>query len=189
MNISFQGIKNAGAQAHIQEKDEILNKGAMFEVTIPKGKHVNLHVELNNEGDNDLDDFREILKKYPNQYNAKTLNIDYDEFVNLDTGEKEKSYFLNGKDLEMTSENFKIFNKVFRLLEKIKVMPNEKLKVENSYIYSDEAKDSFCFYEPRCKNEDEFTRLIDSAHYPKNVRAGAKVLSQKFKNEMLEYIG
>ena len=189
MNISFSGIKNAGAQMHIQEKDKVLNKGAMFEFTIPKGKHINLHVELNNEGDKDLDNFKEILKEFPNEYNAKTLNIDYDEFINIDTGEKEKSYFLNGKNLKMTSENFKIFNKIFRLLEKIKVMPSEKLKVENSYIYSEEARDSFCFYEPRCKNEDEFIRLLDSAHFAQNVHNGAKVLSKKFEKEMLEYIG
>lgn len=194
MNISFHGIKNAGAYMYRQEKEERTKQGAHIMIE-PAGKHINLHLELNNEGETDLDDFRYILKAFPNKFNPNSLNIDYDEFINPNTGKQTKIYAINDEILDVNKQTFPVFNQIFKLLKRIEHMPENTLKVENQYLQSEEAKNAFRYYEAPLKNQNKahgktktFEQLLDEVHTQEYAQKGAKVLSKRFANALTQYV-
>jgi hypothetical protein len=139
MQINFKGIKNAGAHTKLNKEDlAILEEGGR-RFGIPKGKLSVISLELTNEGNKDLDEFKEILKNYPNCFNPNMLNLDIQEQLEY----KKTQFMINGKAIKMNRENLKIFAKIFRLLDKISKMPNEKLKVENEHITKPETIASY----------------------------------------------
>lgn len=188
MNISFHGFKNVGAYMNTNENQQEFKKGAHIMI-IPKGRHINLHAELNNEGTADLDDFKVILKAFPNALNKNSINLSYDEFIHPDTKEKEKLFALNHNLIELNETTFPIFNKVFKLLEKIKTTPRDSLKVENSYVLSAESQDAFRYY---CSldgmDAEKFCKLLDEAHTPYCAKEGASRLNKRLQNMLTEYI-
>ena len=81
MNISFHGIKNAGADFEYRPEHRLVQyknqkNGRTSTLFIPRGKTFELHCELNNTGTNDLDEFRDILKAFPNR-NGRRNVIDF----------------------------------------------------------------------------------------------------------------
>ena len=197
MNISFKGVKNAGAQMFTREKPEIIKSGP-YTTLLPKGKHINLHIELNNEDTNDLDNFKYLLRAFPNKYNKNSMNIEYDEFIHPRFNEKEKFFIINDQIIELNKNTFPVFNQIFKLLKKIETMPPEKLKTENSYVKSLEAIDSFYYYADCFSktnidgvmelDKQAFMEMISNAHSPKQAQLGAKALSKRFANVLTEYL-
>ena len=150
MNVSFKGVKNTGAYYHIQ-KEAVAVERNNNKYILPKGKYFNMHTELTNINGKDRDEFNEVLKAFPNQYNPNTLNISYEEFVNPNNGEKMKIYAVNDNIIDINKITFSVFNKIFKLMQKIQKMPDEELKTEiqgkaNDYmnlVYTaDQVKDA-----------------------------------------------
>ncbi len=197
MNISFKGVKNAGAQMFTREKPEIIKSGP-YTTLLPKGKHINLHIELNNEYTNDLDNFKYILRAFPNKYNKNSMNIEYDEFIHPRFNEKEKFFIINDQIIELNEKTFPVFNQIFKLLKKIETMPHSMLTTDNRYVKSDEAIDAFYYY-TQCfskvdKNgqihldKESFLKMVDNAHNPTQAQLGAKALSKRFAKVLTEYL-
>ena len=185
MNVSFKGVKNTGAYYHIQ-KEAVAVERNNNKYILPKGKYFNMHTELTNIDGKDRDEFNEVLKAFPNQYNPNTLNISYEEFVNPNNGEKMKIYAVNDNIIDINKITFSVFNKIFKLMQKIQKMPDEELKTENAYLHSPEAVDAFKSYVNHAKyNLDQ---VIDLAHTRDYARKGAVTLGNKFEKKLTEYI-
>lgn len=185
MQVSFHGVKNAGAYIHKQKEAEAFSvNGGNY--IFPKGSYMNVRAELTNENGNDLDEFKNILKAYPNKYNKNSINIGYEWFINPNNGEKMRLYIVNDNILDLNEVTFDVFNKIFLLMKKIASMPLESLKVENSYLRTAEAIDSFSQYF-KYKNENS-EKVLDIAHQRDNVKEGAKALEKKFANALTEYV-
>lgn len=185
MNVSFHGIKNAGAYFKKQNEAESVRRGNVNYI-VPKGAQMNIHMELTNENGRDLDDFKHILKAYPNKYNPRSLNVAYQWLINPNNGEKMRLYSVNDNLLNINDITFDVFNKIFLLMKKISKMPSDELKVENSYLRTEEAKDAFRYY----ISEDgaNAKKILDTAHSRDEVKDGAQALSKKFERALKEYI-
>lgn len=188
MNISFKGFKNVGSYMTTNKEQTEIKKGPHM-IIFPKGKHIDLHAELNNTGTQDLDDFKVILKAFPNRLNRNSLNITYDEYIHPDTKKKERIFALNNSIIDVNETTFPVFNKVFKLLEKIKNAPKEELKVDNSYVLSAESQDAFNYYFHLDGMDcEKFCRLLDEANSTYSAKEGSTRLSRRLKEMLTEYI-
>lgn len=185
VHISFYGIKNAGAYTNFQEKAQILNtnRGSFI---LPRGRRIDFQAELNNKNGNDLDEFKNILKAYPNKYNPNILKVTYEWFINPNNGEKMRIYAVNDNILDINKITFPVFNKVFMLMKKVSQMPEKELIVDNSYLKTTEAKNAFKYYS--LLENKPIENILDEAHTRDNVKNGADALSKKFANVLTEYI-
>lgn len=183
--ISFHGVKNAGAYFTRQKEAESIRKGKANYI-LPKGTHMNINMELTNENGKDLDDFKHILKAYPNKYNPRSLNVSYEWLINPNNGEKMRFYSVNDNILNINDITFDVFNKIFLLMKKIATMPSSELKVENSYLRTEEAKDAFLHH--ISQDETNAKKILDKAHSRDTVKEGADAISKKFEKALKEYI-
>jgi len=105
MNVSFTGMKifttiqNFSTNS-IENKDKIT-------------------LQLNNDGEKDLDDFKQVLKKYPDFYNEGYLDLELKSATNRNPGNLYNDVYVNSKKLELNDENLPIFSKINNLLKKI----------------------------------------------------------------------
>lgn len=186
MQISFQGIKNPGAYTHKQELTTIV-KTNYQNFIFPKGRTMNFNCELTNENGNELDDFKYILKAYPNNQNKNAINIGYDWFINPNDGKKMRLYSINHNILDINDITFDVFNKVFKLLNKVANMPRENITVDNAYLSGNEAMSAFSNYffsEP----QKSMYQILDDAHQRDNIKAIAGLMAKKFARALSEYI-
>ncbi len=185
MHISFCGIKNAGAYTNFQEKAQILNtnRGSFI---LPRGRRIDFQAELNNKNGNDLDEFKNILKAYPNKYNPNILKVTYEWFINPNNGKKMRIYSVNDNILDINKITFPVFNKVFMLMKKVSQMQKNELSIENSYLSTDEAKSAFKYYS--ILENKPIEEVMNEAYLKDNVIDGANVLSKKFANALTEYV-
>ena len=142
---------------------------------------------LNNKNGNDLDEFKDILKKYPNYHNPCALNFAFDYFQDENTGARQNFYIVNNNQIEMNDENLPILSKIFNLMKKIVKMNKEDLKVENSYVSSPEAQAAFEVYRTYCPEQD-FERIVDIAHSRYFAQSGAEYLTKKLEKELTNYV-
>ena len=78
MNVSFSGLKNATSTFIINEQPyNILRSG--FSFYVPEGKDILLNVQLDNNGDKDLENFKEILKKFPPKIGKDFVSFSFEE--------------------------------------------------------------------------------------------------------------
>ena len=184
MKINFKGIKNAGAYSHVQKKDLYVSQDGKDFTKFPQGRYSVINFELNNNESNDLDEFREILQKYPNHFNSNTLNIEIREL----NDENKPIIALNQNQIKMNRENLKTYAKVFKLLDKISKTPNEDLKVENSYVNSFLAMSGLGFFTLFSKSLESFIKIVDKAHYPEPVKNISEHASKLFEKELVDYL-
>ena len=186
MNISFHGVKNVGSYYYSRPSAEQVRLGN-YVLILKKGRHTNIHVELNNKNGNDLDEFKDILKKYPNDHNSCALNFAFDYFQDENTGARQKFYIVNNHQIQMNDENLPVLSKIFKLMKKISKMDKEELKVENSYVNSPEARAEFEVYKTYYPEKD-FERILDIAHTRYFAQSGAEYLEKKLDKELSNFI-
>lgn len=186
MNISFHGVKNTGSYHYTRKSTEMIPAGR-YVMILPKGRRTNIHVELNNQNGNDLDEFRDILEKYPNYHNKTALNFVYDYMEDEKTGAKQHFYTINNNLVEMNDKNLPVLSKIFKLMKKISTMDKEELKVENRYVTSPEAHDAFEAYKIFCPEED-FEKILDIAHTRYYAQTGAAYLAKKLEKELTNFV-
>lgn len=184
--ISFGGIKNPGAYTHYQERAKSVSIAGQNYI-LPRGRVMSFNCELTNENGNDLDDFKHILKAYPNKHNKNAINITYEWCINPNNGEKMRMYSINDNILDINRVTFDVFNKVFKLLKKVSQMPREQISVDNSYLRTLEAQYAFMEYTAYPDSSD-INKILDDAHRRDTVIAGANALCKKFANVLTEYV-
>ncbi len=187
MNISFHGVKNTGSYHYTRKSTEMVPAAGGYVLILPKGRHTNIHVELNNKNGNDLDEFRPILEKYPNYHNRTALNFAYDYFEDEKSGKKQSFFIINNQQIALNDENLPVLNKIYKLMKKIAGMDKEELKVENSYVTSPEAKAAFQAYKIYCP-EKEFDHILDIAHSRYYAQTGADYLARKLEEELTNFV-
>lgn len=186
MQISFKGIKNPGAYTHHQKYAQSVSTGGQSYI-LPKGRSITFHCELTNNGGKDLDEFKDILRAFPNKYNPNSLTVGYEWFINPNNGQKNRLYFINNNHIELNEVTFNVFNKIFKLMKKISAMPREQIIINNSYLTTPEAKDAFLEYTAYNTTPDIY-KILNEAHNRDNVLAGAKLMGKKFANALTAYV-
>ena len=186
MQVSFKGIKNPGAYAHRQEYLQIIRTNYQ-DFILPKGRSMNFHCELTNENGNDLDEFKQILTLCPNKYNKNAINIGYDWYINPNNGQRTRIFAINDAILDINEGTFNIFNKIFKLMKKVANMPAEQIKVDNKYLRTEEARDSFSNY-ILYEKDGNIERILDKAHQRDNIKSVAGDISQKYARALSDYI-
>mgnify|MGYP005772540985 CR=1 FL=1 len=185
MNVSFKGVKNVGSYFFEQkEAKPIVYENQRY--IVPKGRYMNLYAELTNTDGNDLDEFKPVLKAFPNKNNKNAVNISYNYFINPDNGKKIKIYTINDNILEMNDITFKVFNSIFKLTKKIAEMPREKLTVDNSFLRTPEAMDAFYSYS--LNKEEKICDIVDKAFTRDYAQTGAAMLCKRFEKALIKYI-
>lgn len=194
MNISFHGIKNAGAQRWFEDDYPQTYKNGKI-VKLEKGQHANIHFELTNSKSPDLDEWKPILKDYQFFHNPHAFDLSYDECINPTTLQKEKFLVLNDKQILIKDENLKLLSKIHALLKKVAEMPEEEIKTEYSYLRNGtEADDAFRFYKKEFKDEEgkflasDYRKMVESCHTPKIVKLGARFLNKKIEQAITDHI-
>lgn len=197
MKISFQGIKNAGANKYTRKEPEIIKVDSQQFIN-PKGTYTCFKCELTNENSKDLDEYRPLLKKYPYALNPNALKIDYNLFYNPYSNKKTHHILVNEHYIEIKRETIPELNKILQLLKKIATIPNKDIKTEYSYIQSKEAMSSFRgftdYFIKKNENgldifdENGYTKLIDKSCTPKNTKLGAKSITKNLTEALTEFI-
>ena len=197
MNISFQGIKNAGAYKYSRKKPEIIEVDSQRFIK-PKSTYTCFKCELTNENGNDLDDFKQILNKYPYVLNPNALKVDYNLFYDPYTNKKSHNIFINEHRVEIKRETIPELNKILKLFKRIAQIPDTEIKTNYSYIDSKEAMSSFRGFVESFLRKDEngvetfdetgYLKLIDEACTPKCTKLGAKSITKKLTDALTEFI-
>lgn len=194
MQISFHGIKNAGAQRWIDDENPQTYKNGEI-IKLDKGQHINLHFELTNQNGNDLDEFKPVLKKNPYHYNPNSVDLTYDEYTNAYTLKREKIFVLNDKMIDVNRENMGLLSRLAVLLKRISQMQDDEIKTEYSYLeHGTEADDAFRYYKKEFQDENEnfkpseYKKMVFECHNPNNTKKAAKSLCKKIETAVCEYI-
>lgn len=197
MKISFQGIKNAGAYKYTRKEPVVIEVDSQ-EFINPKGSYTCLKCELTNENGNDLDEYKQILTKYPYVLNPNAIKIDCNLLYNPYSNEKSYHILVNEHYVEIKKDTIPELNKILKLLKKIAKIPDSEIKTNNSYILSEEVKSSFrgfvdCFLRKdkhgfETIDETGFQKLIDEACTPKCTKLGAKSIAKDIADGLTKYI-
>ena len=165
MNVNFTGMQNVGSyhmNNRVTEGDE-------------EGR---IAIQLNNDGENDLDDFKQVLEKRPDLAKSGVLDI-----VLITTPNKRNpacpynDVYLNSKKLEINDENLPVFSKINNLLKRIS-KGEEKMPVSKEYLQT-EGYDRFYSEMLQGRSPEEQAEYLNTAHYLPKVRLGADVISKK----------
>lgn len=156
MNINFTGMQNVAAIQHINS-NERTNRIA---------------IQLNNEGEQDLDNFKQVLKKYPDFTNSGFLDLEIKTTPNRRySGSSFTDVYVNSKKLEMNDENLPVFSKINNLLKRL-AKGEEKTPVSEEYLKSEDCFDKFSSIAPNASHAEE-KMLIEYLHKPRSVRTAA----------------
>lgn len=186
MKISFQGIKNPGAYTHKQENVQSVRMGNQ-DYILPRGRVTTFHCELTNENGNDLDEFKHILKAYPNKHNKNSITIGYEWCINPNNGNKMRVYSVNDNLLDINRVTFDVFNKVFKLLKKVSEMHEEQLVTDKDYLRTVEPQYAFMEYTAYNSSPD-ILEIVKKAHRPEMAKAGAQALCKKYADILTAYV-
>lgn len=197
MQISFQGIKNAGAYKYTRKEPVIIEVDSQQFIN-PKGAYTCLKCELTNENGNDLDEYRPILNKYPYALNPNALKIDCNLLYNPYSNEKSYHVLVNEHYVEIKRDTIPELNKILKLLKRIMQIPNSEIKTDHSYISSNEAMSSFRGFTDNFLKKDEqgytifdevgYRRLIDEACTQKCTKLGAKSIAKDITEALTKFI-
>ena len=181
MNISFHGIKNAGADFEYRPEHRLVQyknqkNGRASTLFIPRGKTFELHCELNNTGTNDLDEFRDILKAFPNR-NGRRNVIDFVmdssyKIVDMKYELKNDICVINGQKFDINHKNYPMFAKIYSLVEKItKRAENNELTYTKNYIGSKNCRDSYASFYNYYRNNPKMAEMtIEKFLDPKRIK-------------------
>lgn len=186
MNVSFTGIKNANC-THIINTTPLSYATEKGTVYIPKSRDLVLNAQLTNIDESDLDDFKEILKKYPSPINKDVISFAY-EFVEPSPKNIKSKYYLNGHHLEINDKNLWIFSKLSKLTEKMQDMSkltNDKDFEQTRTFYEMMYFILQKFY--KYTTNLPFSEIKKYAFNKLNVTNVAKSMQQQIQNDMLDY--
>lgn len=186
MNVSFSGLKNATCTYIVNSApyQRTINQNTY---NITNSKDIVLNVQLDNNGDNDLDNFREILKKYPSDGDKNSLSFTYAEkFISNDT--KKGEYSLNGKKLELCDGNLALFSKLSKLMDK---MSDRKSFVqEETYTNTpDFVRKIYVIISTFAKylSGTDTSAVVEYALEPKRISAAANHMQKQIQKDMTDY--
>jgi len=176
MNVSFTGMQNVGFFSRPVDP----YKGEPYD-------HVDrITIQLNNKGQKDLDDFKQVLKKNPDSMDSSFLDIQFKYFSNKDnpnlpTGD----VYINKRKLELNDENLPVFAKINNLLKRIS-KGEEKIPVAEKYIkktsFNRFFNDIYALTSPQMRLE-----ALNDMHDPQNVKVGAGKNSKNLVKTLNDY--
>lgn len=177
MKISFTGLCNMSVIECNQPKEGVNGFWRMV-------------LQLNNnKTGNDLKEFKEILKEFPDKTNHGVLKIDVMSFSNEVEGSNGERYIinLNKKELKMCDKNIPIFEKIAKKLNEIANNPNNKFIVTENY------KNSSAYLKNLYENMNIASLFRDSvsfsfAHNPENIKNKALKIVSIFDKIIFEYL-
>ena len=186
MNVCFSGLKNATSTFIINEQPyNILRSG--FSFYVPEGKDILLNVQLDNNGDKDLENFKEILKKFPPKIGKDFVSFSFEE-QQVPGRKRDFKYFLNGRILEINDENLPIFSKLSKLMEK--VQNPLSFHQESSYLEGEncsKALYSIMLAFSKYVNQINIGSMIDYAFDPSRIANTASKMREQIQNDMMDY--
>lgn len=174
--VSFRGIKNTG--------------GCIF----VNHTHVRLRLvtQLTNHFPDDLVEFKEILKRFPDPLGKKFLKIDCIE--KIDDFKMPEAFLVNGKLLEVSDKNLSTFSKLTKLLkriqnkEKLKIICEEErfIPVNKKYLESSDLVKNYSLEPTPIVTGDNKKKLF--YHDPRRVINTAEQLEERIQIKMEEYL-
>lgn len=186
MNVSFSGLKNASCAFIVNETPYKIEKNGKS-IEVPKAKDIVLNVQLDNTGENDLDNFKDILKKYPSKYAPDHISFTYEQ-QEFSPDDIRSEYYLNGTRLKINDENLRIFSKLAQLTEKlndassIKQEPNYTATETFDQVYYSILM-KFLKYTPNFNHSE----VLKYALNPGYVANAAKHMQNQIYKDMNDY--
>lgn len=174
MNVTFKGLQNVGAYERFNTKNEDINTSRLI-------------MQLNNKGENkDLDDFKDILKVFPDANKRDVLNLsfnntangNYEIYINSRPFYKFSKFAEDWvlKNEKMEKDKWKTFNKILRLLDRIS-KGKEEFPLSQDYLTSEDCSEAFKKYInfPSEADYNKFIHLAHSKTAPINVASKASM--------------
>lgn len=184
MKISFKGFENTGIGVEVNKNRQQLLKNNQYYIK-PKYVHFTLTTTLNNKNERDLEDFKEILEKFPNYHDKDTINFHYDKYEIPSLRTKKAEFWLNDKPLILNDDNLRIFSKIAQLISKLSKTPDEKFHLKDKYLLSDECKINFNYFK---KDKRGFADKVKIFHTPANIRQNAKNMKEEIELIISRYM-
>lgn len=176
MNVSFTGANNIGAMT----------------IPIEQGEWAYVHqvlLRLTNEGTQDLDIFKKILRRYKPKIAG---NLQLDVFVkNPDSeGYVSKLMFVNGKYLECKPQSLHTIKKIYNLMTKIANKPEEELLASPEYIYNKKFFDNIItrHYDKYDMAENFSPDSMEMLHNPENIKAHSGLINEALDDIGIEFL-
>lgn len=173
MEVSFTGYKNVGGCSTVDVNSS--------------GKKIVSHkliMQLDNVGERDLDAFEPVLKKYSDMVKNNFLVIDLKGSLDLKTGAKSKSYYLNKQQVPVNDENLGIFSKISKLVTRIKEDGSE-FKIANDYKNSEDFK--MLVSGERPVSSESLDIISGKFHNRANTKEAALNICKSIDNTMRHY--
>ena len=175
MNISFTGIQNA---CGTHDKTAYGTENYADTITL----------QLNNDGEKDLDNFKDILKKYPSYMTSDLLEICY--LVNENRKNPNNPYTdfsLNSKKIKLNDENLPIFSKISNLLNRLS-KGEEKIPIDaeclETYGFDNfHEKLNLTFKDP----PEEQLEKLKNLHNPINAQKIAGDIQKAITQKLSDY--
>ena len=172
MNVNFTGMQNVGSVKKRNPKDH-------------QDRVYRMAIQLNNKGENDLDEFKKVLDKRSGFKNNDFLDIELKSTPNKRNPNKPTNdLYINSKKLELTNENLPIFSKINNLLKRI-AKGEESVPVSPGYLLT-EAPSRFNS-ELRKLNAKEQREIISELHNPEKVKEDANIMSEEIVKTLTNY--
>ncbi len=183
MKISFHGIKNTTGVDCRDGYSHMTRHGR-----IPDELYSTMHIVLTNENGKDLDNFKQILKTFPNRVNPNAMDLTLDEFYTGYSADTAKVYGINEDTVNLNRATLKFFEKIQKFLERVGQMNSKENIIDENF--HNESIYAFRRHYDTCA-DGEYKKLIkdmeanpqcgiDSAEY------FARVLKQDIEKFKLE---
>ena len=163
MNINFTGMQNVGSLKKHKKTD---HDDRVYRVAI----------QLNNNGEKDLDSFQKVLEKNPGYKDNGFLDLQLRTIPNRrKPNEPFNDLYINSRKLELNNENLPIFSKISKLLGRIS-KGEEKIPLSSEYLNTG-AFDRF-YSETYGRPFVEQQAIVKHLHNPEVVKADATLMSE-----------
>ena len=186
MNVSFSGLKNATCTYIVNaEPYRTTKNGIPF--FVPKSKDIVVNVQLDNNGETDLDNFKKILKEYPSNTGKDCISLTYEEKSLID-GSKRGLYYINGNELKLCDKNLSLFSQLSKLMEKMQ--DKTSFSQEKNYPQClDFQKALYSIVSKFAKYMDNINlnQVKDYAIDPKRITNSATQMHKQIQKDMIDY--
>lgn len=167
--ISFKGLRNVGAMPYSNKPVDCLR----------------MIVQLNDEGAQDLSEFKDVFEKFPDISHQNLLKIEQDWGVDEINNFYGKKIIINNKALTVKDENLSIFSRLYKLMTKI-VETREQPPIDKEYTQK-LVRMSIRGQVPTINEIKAINYFIDEIHDTDNVRQAAKSMQNSIDEIMQKY--